>query len=58
MIDQINELPEEGLKSSPKTSRYTKKINGLVEKIKISCTSYILMLDVVRTYNNSNYKLT
>ena len=23
MIDQINELPEDGLKSSPKTSRYT-----------------------------------
>ena len=23
MIDQINELPEDGLKSSPETSRYT-----------------------------------
>ena len=23
MIDQINELPEDGLKSSPKTSRFT-----------------------------------
>ena len=29
MIDQINELPEDGLKSSPETSRYTenKRIN-------------------------------
>ena len=41
MIDQINELPEDGLKSSPKR-RALLKINGLVEKMKISCTSYTL----------------
>ena len=42
MIDQINELPEDGLKSSPETSRFTE--NELVEKIKISCTSYTLLI--------------
>ena len=31
MIDQINELPEDRLKSSPETLRYI-EINGLVEK--------------------------
>ena len=43
MIDQINELPEDALKSSPKR-RAIQKINGLVEKIKISCTSYTLLV--------------
>ena len=43
MIDQINELPEDGLRSSPETSCYTEK-NGFVEKIIISCTSYTLLI--------------
>ena len=37
MIDQINELPEDGLKSSPETSRYIENI-WFSQKIKISLT--------------------
>ena len=42
MIDQINELSEDVLKSSPEASRYTEN-KWLVEKIKISYTSYTLL---------------
>ena len=34
MIDQINELPEDGLKSLPKTLLYIERIHGLVKKLK------------------------
>ena len=46
MIDQINELPEDGLKVSPETSRFTqnKWISRKKKKIKLSCTSYTLYL--------------
>ena len=37
MIDQINELPEDGVKSSPETSRYIENI-WFSQKIKISLT--------------------
>ena len=37
MIDQINELPEDGLKSSPKTLRYVEN-TWFSRKIEISCT--------------------
>ena len=43
MIDQINELPEYGLKSSPETSRYTEN-KWIGRKIKISYTSYTLLM--------------
>ena len=31
MIDQVNELPEDGLKPSPETSRYRKKYMDLLK---------------------------
>ena len=37
MIDQINELPEDGLKSSPETLSYIEN-TWISQKIKISCT--------------------
>ena len=43
MIDEINELPEDGLKSRPKRGAI-EKINGLVEKIKKICTCYTLLI--------------
>ena len=47
MIDQINELPEDGLKSSPGTSRYMEN-TWFSWKIKISCTFYTLhLIDVL-----------
>ena len=42
MIDQINELSENGMKSSHETSRYTEN-KWISQKIKISCTSYTLL---------------
>ena len=43
MIDQINEHPEDGLKSSPETSRYTEN-KWISRKNQISCTSYTLLI--------------
>ena len=43
MIDQINELPEDGLKSSPETSRFTEN-KWISQKNQNSCTSYILLI--------------
>ena len=43
MTDQINELPDDGLKSSPETSHYTEN-KWISRKVKISCTSYTLLI--------------
>ena len=45
MIDQINELPEDGLKSSPETSRYIEN-TWFSRKIKISCT-FLHLVDIL-----------
>ena len=45
MIDQINELPEDGLKSSPETSRYIEN-TWFSRKIKISCT-FLHLIDIL-----------
>ena len=46
MIDQINELPEDGLKSSPETSRFTEN-KWISRKIKIVVlTLYWLSSDI------------
>ena len=45
MIDQINELSEDGLKSSPETSRYV-ETHGSVKTIKISCT-FLQLTDIL-----------
>ena len=42
MIDQINELPEDGLKSSSETSRYIKY--KWISQKKKSCNSYTLLI--------------
>ena len=53
MIDQINELPEDGLKSSPETSRFTEnKWISWKKKIKISCTSYTLLISEISAKQN------
>ena len=44
MIDQINELPEDGLKSSPGTSRYIEN-TWFSQKIKIRCT-FLQLIDI------------
>ena len=45
MIDQINELPEDGLKSLPETSRHTEN-TWFSRKIKISCT-FLHLVDIL-----------
>ena len=45
MIDQINELPEDGLKSSPEKSRYIEN-TWFSRKIKISCT-FLHLIDIL-----------
>ena len=45
MIDQINELPEDGLKSLPETSRYREN-TWISRKIKISCT-FLHLIDIL-----------
>ena len=45
MIDQINELPEDGLKSLPETSRHTEN-TWFSRKIKISCT-FLHLIDIL-----------
>ena len=47
MIDQINELPEDGLKSSPETSRYIEN-TWFSRKIEISCT----LLHITNIFND------
>ena len=44
MIDQISELPEDGLKSLPEKLRFTENKWISQKKIKISCTSYTLLI--------------
>ena len=44
IIDQINKLPEDELKSSPKTSCYIENEWISRKKIKISCASYTLLV--------------
>ena len=44
MIDQINELPEDGLKSSPGTSRYIEN-TWFSQKIKIRC-NFLHLIDI------------
>ena len=45
MIDQINELPEDGLKSSPETLRYIEN-TWFSWKIKISC-NFLHLIDIL-----------
>ena len=45
MIDQINELPEDGLKSLPETSRHIEN-TWFSRKIKISCT-FLHLIDIL-----------
>ena len=45
MIDQINELPEDGLKSLPETSHYIEN-TWFTRKIKISCI-FLHILDLL-----------
>ena len=49
MIDQINELPEDGLKSLPETSRHTEN-TWFSRKIKISCT-FLHLTDLIYSKN-------
>ena len=44
MNDQINELPQDGLKSSPEMSRYREN-TCISRKIKISCT-FLHLIDI------------
>ena len=53
MIDQINELTEDGLKSLPETSRYTEN-TWICQKIKIGCT-FLQLTDIL---NDLILKLT
>ena len=48
MIGQINELPEDGLKSSPKTSRYIED-TWFSRNIKISCT-FVHLIDILKVH--------
>ena len=45
MNDQINELPEDGLKSSPEMSRYREN-TWISRKIKINCT-FLHLIDIL-----------
>ena len=45
MNDQINELPQDGLKSSPEMSRYREN-TWISRKIKISCT-FLHLIDIL-----------
>ena len=45
MIDQINELPEDGWKSSDETLRYRENTR-ICRKIKLSCT-FLHLIDIL-----------
>ena len=55
MIDHINEMPEDGLKSSPEASRYRAN-TWISRKIKINCT-FLYLIDILNDLILMNYLL-
>ena len=56
MIDQINELPEDGLKSSPETSRFTE--NKWISRKNQNKLYFLHLIDILNVYMKVNIDKT